>query len=381
AVVKVVLITAIANVAVYGSTLATNAIYPSIADEEMSLGALRAGLALNTIVSIAVSVLGGSLVLAGLPGAYALATGPLLLGLGTDMLLVAWFVRDDDPTGIMRNRLRYGAINIVLTIPVALLWKWKWSLVVVVTVTYALTIVWVSYNHREGIIRDGKAMSRVRWSVSRDFARSAAPSSCAYVMNVASTQAAALALGGLGSLAPAWAAITRIAGGMASVSIQLIAPSLDAKISRAVRERRTDVLGRTILLGLLTGIPLAVFGPGLGLAAVAVSNGFINLSGRSATLVVVAAFLYWGSSLAVIPLYKSLTLLGHSRARLVWDGLRTALVIAILCTLRHSDLIVGMSAVVAIMNAAFVLLCFRAYSSSRHGAVGWGAARDGSESA
>jgi hypothetical protein len=134
----------------------------------------------------------------------------------------------------------------------------------------------------------------------------------------------ALALPGLGAAAAPWAVVTRIGGGFSTVLTTLVSPSLEARMSRAIRERDPAEFtqGRRSALTIGALAALAAVGSGLLLA--------VYVSGLDEALqwlfpVAVATVLFWGPLLTGTVVNRVPNFLGRDTSRLIWDVSRAVL--------------------------------------------------------
>jgi len=140
-----------------------------------------------------------------------------------------------------------------------------------------------------------------------------------------------IAIPGLGVAAQPWAIVTRICGGFSTVLQQIVAPPLEARMARAVRERDPQAFGRARRTALLAGAALAAAAVVTGLALAVYQNA--GSASEWLVPVAVATLLFFGMLLATHPINRAPNFVGRNGARLIWDAVRATLVtVVFLCT-------------------------------------------------
>ena len=155
-----------------------------------------------------------------------------------------------------------------------------------------------------------------------------------------------------------WAVATRIAGGFGTVSVQLFAPALDAEVSAEVRGGRHQATAKTVRRGVKQGIIISIVACVIAdVVAVVARRDSASLS--RVLVIGVATILYWGSTLIISPIYKSLTLLEGKVKRVIWDVTRFVLFIAAVLSTSEAALLLTIARITAGTNAFYVFLVFR----------------------
>jgi hypothetical protein len=157
-----------------------------------------------------------------------------------------------------------------------------------------------------------------------------------------------IALPGLGIAQQPWAIVTRICGGFSTVLLTIVAPPMEARMAKAVRDRDRDeyLHGRRAAVAIGVAASLAALGTGLGLALY--QNW--DTAGRWLGPVALAAALYFVVLLASQPIYRTPNFVGRHGARLVWDVARAALVTVAFLTTDGLGRMMAIGAVVSVFG-------------------------------
>jgi hypothetical protein len=154
-----------------------------------------------------------------------------------------------------------------------------------------------------------------------------------------------LALPGLGAAAAPWAVVTRIGGGFSTVLTTLVSPSLEARMSRAIRERDIAAFTEARRSALIIGALAATAAVGAGLTLAVYASG-LDEALHWLVPVVVATVLFWGSLLTGTVVNRVPNFLGRDTSRLLWDVSRAVLMTGALLAPGVSKIVV-MGAVLA----------------------------------
>jgi hypothetical protein len=283
---------------------------------------------LVTLVAVSVAVLPLTLLEPGLglpEGTFA-ASAVLTATLGLYDLALTRLVRVEDTTGIGLARLYYGCLVLALVTAASV-----WPVAGPLTLTLASGL---AYTVTAGLL----ALRRTHWAAptrrlpraSRRrlrrayWARSARPA-VASLAGGWTMFLPGLVLPGLGSAAEPWAIVCRICGGFATVLIILVAPPLEGRLSRAIRDRDRDTFVAARRHGLLVSTALTVLAIVTGLLLAVYAT---DADGEWLVPIAVASVLLWGSVLVGTTINRLPNFLGRDSARLAWDAGRAVLVTA-----------------------------------------------------
>jgi hypothetical protein len=158
----------------------------------------------------------------------------------------------------------------------------------------------------------------------RAYARRSLRPTAASLANAWALFVPGLALPGLGVAAAPWAVVTRIGGGFATLMMTLVSPSLEARMSRAIRDRDPAEFALARRSGLRIGALSAAAAIVSGLLLAVYVSGLAD-AGRWLVPVSVATVLFWGSLLTGTVVNRVPNFLGRDTARLVWDLARAVL--------------------------------------------------------
>jgi cytochrome c biogenesis protein CcdA len=164
-----------------------------------------------------------------------------------------------------------------------------------------------------------------------------------------------LALPGLGSAAAPWAVVTRICGGFATVLSTIVAPPLEARLSRAIRGRDREAFASARRTALLSGAGLAGVAVVTGLALGVYTTGFRAAEEWFLPLLLATA-LFWGSTLVSLSVSPLPNFLGRDGVRLAWDAGRAVLMTAAWLTTDGVTRLIVMGVVLAVSTVCLVPL-------------------------
>jgi hypothetical protein len=338
---------AIATALVSSALLGYQFVYPVIRGPRTAAVATR--LALTALTGTSLLVLPLTLVESriGVPdGAFA-AGAALLFTMGLYVLSVTRLVRAADSEAIGLVRLLYGAALVVLT-AVASFWPFSpLGLTLANTVAYVVPAVYVALRGTADPVSPHPtraARRRLRRAVLR---RSVRPTFSALADGWAFFLPG-IALPGLGIAQQPWAIVTRICGGFSTVLLTIVAPPMEARMAKAVRNRDRDeyLRGRRAALAIGGAASLAALATGLGLALY--QNW--DTAGRWLGPVALAAALYFVVLLASQPIHRTPNFVGRHGARLVWDVARAVLVTVAFLTTDGLGRLMAIGAIVSVFG-------------------------------
>ena len=350
---------AIASLLVNAALLAYPFLFPVIRGPRTARVATIWSLVSLVVVSSSVIALTPIEQWLGVPGGTFLAGAALTATLGVYAIVGTRLVRAGDTTGIALTRFYYGVLVLIVTLAASATGAGPLALTYATAVAYTVTagVLALRRTHWGPALPRLNAGSRRR--LRRAYlARTMRPAASTLASGWASLLPG-LVLPGLGAAAEAWAVVTRICGGFATLMITLVAPPFEARLSRAIRARDVAAFATARRTALLVGLGLAVAAvpSGLGLA-IYVSDGvgawFVPLA--------IASTLFWGSLLAGTLVNRLPNFLGRDSARLFWDAGRAGLLTVVFLTTAGVTRLLVMGAVLAV--SALLLLPLTRWRSS-----------------
>ncbi|TKJ28111.1 hypothetical protein [Blastococcus sp. CCUG 61487] len=344
---------AVAGLLVNPGMLAFPFLFPVIRGPRTARVATVASLGTLAVVSagaLALTPLEGTLGLR--PGAFS-GAAVLTATWGLYSVVVTRLVRAGDVTGIGLARLYYGLAVLTAALVAGLADLGPLSLTYGTGMAYlaaALALV-PRRSHWGPPLRPMGAQARRR--LRRAYLRRSVRPSAASLANGWTTLVPGLVLPGLGSAAEPWAIVSRMCGGFATVLMALVAPPLEMRQSRSVRERDAGDYAAARRAGFLLGAGFAVVAvvSGLGMALYATGSG---LTAAWFLPVAAATVLYWGSLLAGTLVNRLPSFLGRDGARLAWDAGRAALLTGTLLLVDGTAVLVVMGMVLAVSAVLLV---------------------------
>jgi hypothetical protein len=309
---------AISTLFANAAVLAYPFLYPVIRGPRMARTATTWSLGALVAVSAFVLALLPLEPLLALPRGTFLAASALTMGCGVYAVVLTRMVRSEDRTGMGLARVLYGLTVLVAALVTSLVALGPLALTLGTSLAYVVTAVVLAGRRSHRWPPRPRASAATRRRLRRAYLTRALRPSFASLANGWTAFLPGLALPGLGVAAQPWAIVCRICGGFATVLIQIVAPVLDARLSRAIRDREPELFltarRSALLVGLVVAVVAVVTGLGLAVYATdsrAVSDWFLPLT--------VATVLLWGSLLAVSNLNRLPNFLGRHTARLCWD--------------------------------------------------------------
>lgn len=335
----------VALLLVNAGLLAYPFLYPVLRGPRVARVATTSSLAVLAVVSAAVvglTPLEGRL---GLPSGTFASAAALTATWGVFAVVGTRLVRAGDTTGIGLSRLIYGLAVLVTAVVATVAPLGPLALTVGNAVAYGAAAAALVGRRSHWGPRLPPLPARSRRRLRRAFLRRAARPTVASLAGGWTAVVPGLVLPGLGAAAEAWAIVSRICGGFATLLITLVAPPLEARLSRAIRDRDRAGYGRGRRTALLLGTASAVVGvgAGLGLAVYAAeapaAEWFVPVA--------VATVLFWGSMLAGTLVNRLPNFLGRDAERLYWDTGRALAVTGFFLATTGTTRLIAIGAVLA----------------------------------
>ncbi|MGY2127002.1 hypothetical protein [Blastococcus sp. SYSU DS0617] len=341
----------VALLLVNAGMLAFPFVYPVVRGPRLARVATVWSLVVLYCVSAAVAALSPLDGRLGLPAGTFASAAAVTAAWGTFSVMNTRLVRVGDDTGIGLARLYYGALVLTTAVAATVADPGPLALTLGQALSYLLAAALLlgrRTHHGPPLRRStraGRRRLRRAW-----FARVAQPTAASLAGGWTAV-IPGLVVPGLGTAAEPWAVVSRICGGFATVMIALIAPPLEARLGRAVRDRDRAAwdTGRRTALALGLGLAGCGVVGGLALALYAADD-----AAEWFAPVAVATVLFWGSLLAGTLLNRLPNFLGRDGQRLWWDLGRAAAVTAAFLLVDGQEGLVAMGVVLA-ASAWFLL--------------------------
>lgn len=298
-------------------------------------------------------------------GKHLLAIAILLLGQGLYICTQAALTRDGKDAGVLQLRLVYAGFLFVLTSMLCFMHASAVLFVVATSTSYVIASFSVLATQLRRCAIFLNLAARSPWRAHADAARGGLSSSLAFTLAAVSAQAGALSIPSLGSMAQPWAIVTRIGSGFQTVGGQILAPSIDVKVSQSRRDSSvagmsTALKGSILWSGLLGSLYLGAVGLAL------VYTGQVPTEKFAMFALVVAVVGYGLTSVILSPIDRALSLMGGSAARLTWDIARAFSTFAVLAVASGNEILMGLGTIGAITGPAYVYLSFKQLRKFRY---------------
>ncbi|TFV53695.1 hypothetical protein [Blastococcus sp. TF02A-35] len=346
--------TAVAGLVVDAAMLAYPYLYPVVRGPRMARVATAVSLVSLAVVSSAVA-LGTPLEdRLGMPAGTFAAAGLLTATWGSYSIVVTRLVRAGDTAGLGLSRVFYGVAVLLTVLVVVLVDVGPLGLTLATALAYVLAGAALALRRSHWTPRPAPLSAASRRRLRRAYLRRTVRPAAARLANGWTTLLPGLALPGLGAAAEPWSVVTRICGGFATVMMAVLSPPLDARLSRAVRERDRAGFTAARRAAVLLGLVMAALGVFLSLELAAhATSGEVD---EWLLPVAVATVLFWGSLLATTSLNRLPNFLRRDSARLVWDVVRAALLSVAFLATEGTDRLIAMGVVLAVSAVALVPL-------------------------
>lgn len=354
ALVIVVQVSAIATVAIPISTLAVTSILPIASSRTEALRSI----ALSSSMLIVSTILVGTVV--ALVGratnspdfiSTAAVTAFLLLAQGSYYVSTALLTFRLDYQQIMIARLIYGILVLAFTAVACVLFKSGESIIVAAGSAYLVATFWVMARQTSwftGSELVGTAPSR-RW---RHQLRRSVPLALSFTIGALSGNAAVVVLPVLGDLKPDWAIVIRLAGGFATVAIQILAPAVDVAIVSGLRERAGKMVRSAFRNSILAGSAIGV------VSIVASAIGiFWAGSGRLEGAPLLFGLLgYAGFTVAILTCGRTLSMVSSPAVSLCWEVARFTTVALCVLYFRSQTALIAIGTALTVFAILYWLL-------------------------
>jgi hypothetical protein len=315
---------AIASAAVSSALLGYQFVFPVIRGPRSAVVSTR--LSLTTLTTTAVLILPLTFVEGriGVPGGSFASAAALLFTMGLYVVTVTRLVRAVDTEGIGLVRLLYGGALLILTAAASVWHGSSLGLTLASAAAYLVPTIYVALWRGAPEPRSHHLTRAARRRLRRAvLGRSIRPTFSTLADGWAFFLPG-IALPGLGIAQEPWAIMTRICGGFSTILLTIIAPPMEARVAKAVRDRneKAYLRGRRAALSIGCALSLTALLGGLSLALY--QNR--DTAGQWLGSVALAAGLYFLVLLAVQPINRTPNFVGRHGARLAWDICRAALV-------------------------------------------------------
>lgn len=347
----IVVVSAIASIAARICGLAFPAIYP-VLEESRTDAAVAATVRTATAAAVLGAVAGLVLLLRGS------ALGPMILwSTAMTVTMVCYeivngmFVRQSRYADYARVRLWYGLANLGSVCVISALTDWTQALAA--TGVFAYAFGWLAGSR---VLRV-RILGTVRRSSTREtlgYMSRHRTAILAQTVDVFGSQLPALSVAAVGvttGAGIAWSGLQRIAGGIVTTFLMLIAPGLDMRVAEAVRSRDPRRVRAQVNRSLTIAVGLAVLA-----AAVTVPATILVLSlsrdFRVGAPMIAVLVVFCISIFTLAAIIKYLLMMGATRYVAIWSGLRALSAAAILYLLSGDVMI----CVVAGHSLLFILL-------------------------
>jgi hypothetical protein len=315
---------AIASALVSSALIGYQFVFPVIHGPRTATVATR--LSITTLTTVSLLLLPLTVVEAriGLPRGSFAAAAALLFTMGLYIVTVTRLVRTADTEGIGLVRLLYGSALLILTAGASLWPVTPLGLTCANTVAYLAPTLYVALSRRTAELHSPHVTHASRRRLRRAVLRRSIRPTFSTLADGWAFFLPGIALPGLGIAQQPWAIMTRICGGFSTILLTIIAPPMEARVAKAVRDRNEKAYLRGRRAALSIGCALSLTALLVGLSLALYQNW--DTAGQWLGSVALAAALYFLVLLAVQPINRTPNFVGRHGARLVWDICRASLV-------------------------------------------------------
>lgn len=294
----------------------------------------------------------------------------LLFFQSLDVIATTLLVRARKSEIVPIKRLIYGLSSLVFTLVFSMYFSFLESLIWASSLSFAIGAGFVFFKVRSNPFLTGHFYQKRHWSVIKQYVLKDIRISSSGIMDNLFVQFPSIAILFLGSLAPAWAVVTRIGGGFSTIGLQLMTPHLEERYSMAFRNRRLVDIKASVKFGRLLSVSLtALTSLSIAISLMALQSE-LKLSNQILQTSICVGISFWGSVLWQVPKTRVLVLSGEINAKWIWSSSRALLAIIVITVCRFVDILVGLG-VIAIAWAVYHELLLRRTVSKFNSEVSW----------
>jgi len=370
AVIQLVTVMAVATALIPGLCLAVSSRLPVVSDPTEAFAVVFASAATLALFS-ALFAAAGLLVVD--IRSFALACSILIAAQGAYTISGAIATRNYDYALLMRMRLAYGLGVVVVTLICCVLNLEARAFVLAPASASAIA---ASLGLLAHIGRLSHHLGHLSWRGVLRQVFQARSLTVAQFLSGYSGQVGAIAAAGLGPLAASWAISVRFTAGFQTVASQILAPSVDIDVSRAIREPEDGALRRAVMRGSLMGGALALVAAPVVLA-LCLLLGAEEIGARETAALCFGVIGYQVLSVWLLPSERVMGLLGGQQTRLIWDGLRAAALAPVLLLNSGIAKAVWLGVVGTLFYIAYMAICWRLAKSGAGRPARWRSSRQG----
>jgi hypothetical protein len=345
---------AIASALVSTALLGYQLVYPVIRGPRAAAVATRLSITALTMTSLLIvpfTLVEDQL---GFPAGTFAAAAAMLFTMGLYLLTVTQLVRADDTSGIGLVRLLYGVTLLVLTGVVSVWHGSDLGLTLASAAAYVVPTLYVATRRRATGPESPQLTRAARRRLRRAILRRSSRPTFSTLADGWAFFLPGIALPGLGIAQNPWAIVTRICGGFSTVLLTIVAPPLEARLAKAVRDRDGADYWQARRVALAVGAAFSVTAlcTGLALAVYVERDSLGSWMGP----VALAGALYFVVLLTMQPINRTPSFVGRHGARLVWDIARAALVTVAFLMTDGIERLIAIGAVLSVFGLLLIPL-------------------------
>ena len=346
-----VVVSAAASIAARIAGLAFPAVYPVLPEEDAADSV--AATVRVTLAAAAVAIVAGLMILpvSAHVASIVLWSTAMAVTMVLYQIVNAVFVRRSRYREYATVRLIYGAVNVVAVVAVTVMTDWTAALAATGVLAYA--VGWLVGERRLSIsllrhTRHGDVRTSLR------YIRTHREAILGQSIDIVGAQSPALSVASVGLATGngiVWSGLQRIAGGVVTTFMMLIAPAMDMRVAETVRGGdRGAVRGRVLQVTAVAAILAAAAAVATVLAAIVILRWNRDFTVGWWLMALVVAFCAAQFLLSIVNKY--LIMIGSQRLAAVWSTFRTISAVTLLALFEGDALI----AAICIQSSVFVIL-------------------------
>ena len=341
-----VFVSAIVSVLVIAITSGFTSQYPVLQNEQELRTLYKftvSAICLLTLVGISVSWLTS---LTGGQSSPLMISGTFLLfAQCLDILATTLLVRLNKPGIVALKRLVYGLSSILVTALVSFFWNTRESLVWAGAFSFAVGAAYVFVVLRYNPFPVEVFLLKNQFAHFKENFFTHVKIFSSGILDNLFVQFPSIAIFSLGPLAPAWAVVTRIGGGVSTIGLQLITPHIEARYSDGIRQRNQLGLKASLKIGTKFAIALSsITGVGIFLSLLAFQSE-LNLSASQIYFLLITGVIFWGSILWQVPKSRLLVFAGGVNQKIIWSISRAGLALLLILFFSNENILVGLGVI------------------------------------
>jgi len=352
-----VFVSAIVSVALTPGILAFPSIFPSVKEGEASRISFWTSLYFFTGILVLLGFLGGIAFIRHLEWLDVYLAGVGLFAFqGANVISNTFLTRLSMPQVVAQSRYVYGLVVLVATTAVSIWGDFRTSLLWASSLSFLISAMYSAFKSRREVYVEVGGAQKFFSIHGIQYSKAAFGLSVASLLDTVISQIPALITPALGALAGVWAISVRVAGGFATVSLQLVNPWIESAFSRGVRNDEFNEVRESFKSSIKSGLLLAISAEALTLVSCFIFGHLSGFKSQQLMIFMISTSLVWGSILAGVPSSRLLSLVGARKEKTLWSAFRFCSVLLVLVFLPNQFFLYLLGAQSCIFLVAYLVV-------------------------